>query len=1138
MKFLGHDIASPSYTPMTAWLRHGPFAMWLVKAARPKSIVELGSHFGYSYFSFCQAVLEEGLQTDCVAVDTWEGDEHAGHYGEEVYQEVIRQNNPYRSFSKLLRKSFAEALVDVPDGSVELLHVDGRHRYEDVRDDFESWIPKLAKNAIVLFHDTMVRERGFGVWKYWAELSGREETFNFTFQHGLGVLFRGQDLTPEMACFRDLTRTDAGRQAVAAVFSGAGELQARDYTFSEVSRIALTGEQALREFLRSLETKSLRCDESLVRLSPGSETITWALLESFETTRRISNDMTKLQGSVEANFLENLELRRQIAYARSRAHRVWKDYLLHKLLSFLINCRNLPVGENVRTRWAKSASKRDPQRSLVNAPMISVKIGESIGIGEVPMPLADRGKVIRGALAHESEKPSILIVSHEASRTGAPILAQNLARELSERYNVTILCVRGAADLVPEMLQVSTGVLLLQGEPQPRDKTWRQVTNFLAASDFMFAIVNSAESRSVLPILKLARVPVVALMHEFASNTLPKTAFTEVMSTADYTVFSTALTLESACETTGLSPTPNVRVIPQGKCDIPSVRGKSAAREAERAKLKSLIRPSGSEDDFIVLGAGTIQIRKGVDLFIEVARTVSADLRGRKIRFVWIGQGYDPEKDSAYSIYLQDQIRRSGLEDRVMVLPSTQEIEYAYELADAFVLSSRLDPLPNVGIDAMKIGLPVLCFNRASGFAEILFEGGMGDECVAEYLSPADLARRLVALLEAPEHYLVVSRRMKEIAAEVFDMRRYASQIEELALNTVARRDNLGADIKTISEAERFDPNFMGPVGSVFNDRKQAARVYLENFAMGPYGRRPEAGFNPHRYAAFLLQQGVLESSHDPYAHFLRAGRPEGPWITKVLDTTNPIQVTSGMDVKLRCALHIHAFYVTELPRLLNHLKANATLPALFISVTDEASERRAERYLKEYDGSWEVRVVPNVGRDIGPFLTEFGRTLVEGFDVIGHVHTKRSTSISSQAVVENWTRLLFENVLGGKMGGAMVDRILQAFCNDSKLGLIYPSDPNLLGWAKNWQYAQELAKKLHLGVLPDAFDFPVGTMFWIRSEALCPFVDLELEWSSYPREPIGTDATMLHALERLFGIVPTHKGFNTAVTSIRGVKR
>ena len=82
----------PTYLAQSAWLEHIPFAFWLVDTLRPRNIVELGTHYGSSYFSFCQAVSKLDLETCCFAVDTWGGDEHAGLYGEEVYREVSEYN--------------------------------------------------------------------------------------------------------------------------------------------------------------------------------------------------------------------------------------------------------------------------------------------------------------------------------------------------------------------------------------------------------------------------------------------------------------------------------------------------------------------------------------------------------------------------------------------------------------------------------------------------------------------------------------------------------------------------------------------------------------------------------------------------------------------------------------------------------------------------------------------------------------------------------------------------------------------------------------------------------------------------------------------------------------------------------------
>ncbi len=188
---------SPLYLEESAWLDHGAFAFWLIEAVRPRSLVELGTHGGYSYFAMCQTVKALGLPTRCYAVDTWQGDEHAGFYGEDIYRRVHDHNERhYASFSRLVRCTFAEALQHFSDGSVDLLHIDGRHFYEDVKEDYESWLPKLSDRAVIIFHDINVRERGFGVFKLWEELKAKFPSFDFLHGHGLGVLGYGKTLPP------------------------------------------------------------------------------------------------------------------------------------------------------------------------------------------------------------------------------------------------------------------------------------------------------------------------------------------------------------------------------------------------------------------------------------------------------------------------------------------------------------------------------------------------------------------------------------------------------------------------------------------------------------------------------------------------------------------------------------------------------------------------------------------------------------------------------------------------------------------------------------------------------------------------------------------------------------------------------
>lgn len=185
---------TPERQISSAWSEHVPFAFWLVDVLRPLTIAELGTYSGVSYSAMCQAVRLLGLPTRCFAIDTWAGDDHTGFYSSDVYREFASfHDSHYSAFSSLIRSSFDEAVNYFDDQSIDLLHIDGLHTYEAVRHDFETWRPKLSKNAVVLLHDTNFRERNFGVFRYWDEIREQFPHFCFLHGHGLGIIAIGDD---------------------------------------------------------------------------------------------------------------------------------------------------------------------------------------------------------------------------------------------------------------------------------------------------------------------------------------------------------------------------------------------------------------------------------------------------------------------------------------------------------------------------------------------------------------------------------------------------------------------------------------------------------------------------------------------------------------------------------------------------------------------------------------------------------------------------------------------------------------------------------------------------------------------------------------------------------------------------------
>jgi len=184
-------------TAQIDWQALTPAASWLIAMARPRRLVELGTHSGDSYCAFCQSIVEQNVSCEAWAVDHWQGDDHTGAYGSRIYAELRDYHDPrYATFSTLLRMDFDDAAETFDDGTIDLLHIDGLHTYDAVRHDFETWRPKLTDRAVVLLHDSRVRDRGFGVYRYLEELRASYLCFEFPFSNGLAVVIPNPEAAP------------------------------------------------------------------------------------------------------------------------------------------------------------------------------------------------------------------------------------------------------------------------------------------------------------------------------------------------------------------------------------------------------------------------------------------------------------------------------------------------------------------------------------------------------------------------------------------------------------------------------------------------------------------------------------------------------------------------------------------------------------------------------------------------------------------------------------------------------------------------------------------------------------------------------------------------------------------------------
>jgi glycosyltransferase involved in cell wall biosynthesis len=716
---------------------------------------------------------------------------------------------------------------------------------------------------------------------------------------------------------------------------------------------------------------------------------------------------------------------------------------------------------------------------------------------------------------------TVLFISHELTRTGAPILLLNLMHSFSRKYNIALISMEGGG-MLKEFCEIASWVDV-PGAMCGNSKRFmtRQISRIATDLDVKFAIVNTIECAQVLLPLRRQNIPSIHLIHEFSMGDSNNSAIELSALYANATVFSSQLVKNSAACNVNWIDNPKTHVIPQGIFDP------SRETQSQKSTLGHTLQNEPGE--VIVLGAGTVDYRKGVDLFLDCAKKTIAKNPEKNIRFIWLGSKYH-SRLKPYQYFLSDQIKKYELGDRFQELDEVTDFKEVCRQADIFFLPSRLDPLPIVAQTAIACGIPVVCFDKATGISEFLFTDEQAAYGVSPYLDTDVASDKIIELARNREFRNKVGAACRKLSDTFFDKTTYIDKLEELAAAAAIENDSHKKDIATIAESGLFNPHFASRKYKDGSNSALTNYVYLWRRGRGKL-RKPMPGFHP---GVYLEDAMAGRWGADPFADYIRKGMPTGRWSHKVLIPRGKVPSFSGT---LRSALHLHFYYTQGAENIIKRASLSDHRPQLLISVPTAEAAQEIETMLSKYQG-WKylIKVVPNRGRDVAPFLTAFAGEL-QSYEIIGHVHAKETAYNPHREEIERWNNFLLENMIGG--GYPMIDFIMSCFHRDKKLGLVFPDDPNILNWTANRLYAEELAQLMKFDApLPENINFPVGTMFWARSEALAPLFKLNLDWDDYPQEPVASDGSMLHAFERLIPLVVQKSGYRADVTHIPGIYR
>ena len=372
----------------------------------------------------------------------------------------------------------------------------------------------------------------------------------------------------------------------------------------------------------------------------------------------------------------------------------------------------------------------------------------------------------------QNPQNTVVLISHDANIGGASLLALRIAHVMVTVFRRELVIILGSSGPLEAQFKKYGDVFCLhlkRFDCLDNPNYVNELINTLRSNGLRYCLCNTAVIGSLIPILKSNGFYVVSLVHELPTSIkllgATKSA-RNITRYADRVIFAAEFVRRQFTEEYSTKES-KVIIKPQG-----AYLQSELLDNPEQARLNLRKRLRIDKDAFIFLGCGYADLRKGYDLFIQVAGSVISQLPSTDVHFLWVGP-----IDNRIETWVKHDIEKMGINNRMHHLDYVAELQAIYCASDVFILPSREDPFPSVVLEAMAVGIPMIAFQDAGGAPEALADGcGV----IVPYLDVQAMAAAAIELLLNKDKREYITAKAQSSIKEKHDFEKYVGFLLDL----------------------------------------------------------------------------------------------------------------------------------------------------------------------------------------------------------------------------------------------------------------------------------------------------------------------------------------------------------------------